>query len=77
MAKEEKNIIILEGVVKETLPGGKFTITVDFNGIKKDVEGYLSGKMRLHYIRLIEGDKVRVEMSSYDITRARIIYRLK
>ncbi len=77
MAKVDKNTIVLEGVVKETLPGGKFIVTVDFNGIKKDVEGYLSGKMRLHYIRLIEGDKVRVEMSSYDPQRARIVYRLK
>ena len=70
-------LIVLERVVKECLPGGKFTVTVDFNGIKKDVEGYLSGKMRVHYIRLIEGDKVKVEISGYDTTRARIVYRLK
>ena len=71
MAKEEDKIRA-EGVVVEALPGTQFRVRLD-NG--HEVLAYLSGKMRKYYIRILLGDKVRVEMSPYDLTRGRIVYR--
>jgi len=72
MPKEEP--ITMEGVVVESLPNATFTVELS-NGHK--VLGHISGKMRMHYIRILPGDKVMVELSPYDLTRGRIIYRQK
>jgi translation initiation factor IF-1 len=71
MAKEEGKIQV-EGTITEALPGTQFRVRLD-NGY--DVLAYLSGKMRKYYIRILLGDRVRVEMSPYDLTRGRIVYR--
>ena len=73
MAKEEDKIRA-EGVVIEALPGTQFRVRLE-NG--HEVLAYLAGKMRKYYIRILLGDKVRVEMSPYDLTRGRIVYRHK
>jgi len=72
MAKEEA--IVVEGKVLEALPNAMFRIELE-NGHK--VLGHVSGKMRMHYIRILPGDKVSVELSPYDLTRGRITYRSK
>ncbi len=77
MAKKDKNVIELEGVVKECLPDTKFLVEVDANGQKVEIQGYLSGKMRMHYIRILEGDRVKIEVTPYDPGKGRIIYRHK
>ncbi len=73
MAKNEGKIQ-LEGTVVEALPGTQFRVQLD-NG--HEILAYLSGKMRKYYIRILLGDRVRVEVSPYDLTRGRIIYRFK
>jgi translation initiation factor IF-1 len=73
MAKEEDKIQV-EGTIIEALPGTQFRVRLD-NG--HDVLAYLSGRMRKYYIRILLGDRVRVEMSPYDLTRGRIVYRQK
>ncbi len=73
MAKKEEKIEV-EGTVVEALPGTQFRVELD-NG--HEVLAYLSGKMRKYYIRILLGDRVRVEMSPYDLTRGRITYRYK
>ena len=72
MAKEEA--IEVEGVVIEPLPNAMFRVELE-NGYR--VLAHISGKMRMHYIRILPGDKVVVELSPYDLTRGRIIYRKK
>ena len=71
MAKSEDKIKV-EGTVIEALPGTQFRVELD-NG--HEVLAYLSGKMRKYYIRILLGDRVSVEMSPYDLTRARITFR--
>jgi translation initiation factor IF-1 len=73
MAKEEDKIIV-EGTVIEALPGTQFKVRLETG---HEVLAYLSGKMRKYYIRILLGDSVRVEMSPYDLTRGRIVYRHK
>lgn len=73
MVKVTKEIIKLEGTVKETLPSTTFKVELD-NG--HEILAHISGRMRVHYIRLLPGDKVEVEMSPYDLTKGRIIKRL-
>ena len=70
MAKED--LIEMNGKVIETLPNTTFRVELE-NG--HDVTAHISGKMRKHYIRIVPGDKVRVALSPYDLTRGRIIYR--
>jgi translation initiation factor IF-1 len=70
MAKEEG--IEVEGTVLEPLPNAMFRVELS-NGHK--VLAHISGKMRMHYIRILPGDKVTVELSPYDLTRGRIIFR--
>ncbi len=70
MVKEEK--IEVEAKVLESLPNAMFRVEIE-GGHK--VLAHISGKMRMHYIRILPGDKVRVELSPYDLTRGRIIYR--
>lgn len=72
MAKED--LIQVEGLVKELLPNAMFKVELP-NG--KQVLAHISGKMRMHYIRILAGDKVTVELSPYDLTRGRITYRAK
>jgi translation initiation factor IF-1 len=73
MAKKEEKIEV-EGTVIEALPGTQFRVELD-NG--HEVLAYLSGKMRKYYIRILLGDRVRVELTPYDLTRGRITYRYK
>lgn len=72
MAKEEA--IEVEGQVLEALPNAMFRVELE-NGHK--VLAHISGKMRMHYIKILPGDTVTVELSPYDLTRGRIIYRAK
>jgi len=74
MAKQSDDKIELEGTVVEALPNTQFTVELD-NGHK--VLAYLSGKMRKYYIRILLGDRVRVELTPYDLTRGRSTYRYK
>lgn len=66
--------IQVEGVVRETLPNATFRVELP-NG--HQVLAHVSGKMRMHYIKIVPGDKVIVELSPYDLSRGRIIYREK
>jgi translation initiation factor IF-1 len=70
--KEEK--IVVEGTITEALPGTQFRVQLDAG---HEILAYLSGKMRKYYIRILLGDRVRVELSPYDLTRGRIVYRHK
>ena len=72
MAKEEP--IQLEGTISQVMPGTMFKVKLP-NG--HEVLAHISGKMRKNWIRIAEGDKARVEMSPYDLSKARIIYRAK
>lgn len=72
MSKEES--IEVEGTILEPLPNAMFRVELD-NGHK--VLAHISGKMRMHFIRILSGDKVKVELSPYDLTRGRITYRYK
>lgn len=72
MKKQDK--IFQEGVVVESLPNALFRVRMD-DGRK--VLGHLSGKMRLYYIKVLPGDRVRMEMTPYDDTKGRIVHRLK
>jgi len=64
----------MEGTIEEALPNAMFRLTLE-NGHK--VLAHISGKMRKHFIKILPGDKVKVELSPYDLTRGRITYRLK
>ena len=73
MAKEEDKIKA-DGIVVEALPGTQFRVRLE-NG--HEVLAYLSGKMRKHYIRILKGDAVTVELTPYDLTKGRIVYRAR
>jgi translation initiation factor IF-1 len=70
--KEEK--LEMEGEVAEAFPNGMFKVTLDTG---KDVLGYTAGKMRRYRIKIFPGDRVKVELSPYDLTRGRIVYRYR
>lgn len=72
MAKEEA--IEVEGIILEPLPNAMFRVELD-NGHK--VLAHISGKMRMHYIKILPGDRVTVELSPYDLTRGRVTFRSK
>ena len=72
MAKQES--IQVEGTVLETLPNASFKVKLE-NG--HEILAHISGKMRMHYIRILPGDKVLLELSPYDLNRGRIVYRYK
>lgn len=74
MPKQKEDAIVFEGVAEEALKGGHFRIILD-NG--HPVLGHLSGKLRKHRIRVLPGDRVQVELSPYDLSKARITYRFK
>ncbi len=71
MSKQDEKLI-LEGKVVEALPNTSFKVRLDND---HEVLAYLSGRMRKYYIRVLLGDRVRVELSPYDLTRGRIVYR--
>lgn len=71
---KKKDAIEMEGTITEPLPNAMFRVQLD-NG--HEVLAHISGKMRMHYIRILKGDRVLVELSPYDLTRGRITYRYK
>jgi translation initiation factor IF-1 len=71
---KEKGIEI-EGVVLENLPNARFRVKLDET--ETEILAHVSGKMRMNYIRILPGDRVRVELSPYDLTMGRIVYRFK
>ena len=72
MSKEET--IQMQGEILETLPNATFRVKLENGHV---VLGHISGKMRMHYIKILPGDKVKVELSPYDLTRGRITFREK
>ncbi len=74
LATSNKDAIVLEGTVIEPLPNAMFRVELE-NGLK--VLAHISGKMRMHYIRILPGDRVQVELTPYDLQRGRITYRYK
>ncbi len=68
----KKDVIEVEGTVTEALPNAMFKVKLDTG---HEVLAHISGKMRMYYIRILLGDRVRVELSPYDLTRGRITYR--
>ena len=74
LPKPKEDAIVLEGTIVESLPNAMFRVELE-NGHK--VLAHISGKMRMHYIRILPGDKVQVELTPYDLTRGRITYRYK
>ncbi|MBN1331298.1 translation initiation factor IF-1 [Candidatus Dojkabacteria bacterium] len=73
--KDPKKKIKVRGKIVEVLPNTKFKVMIDLKGKEHTILGYISGKMRMHYIKLIQGDEVDVEMSPYDLDKGRITYR--
>ena len=70
MPKEEQ--IVTEGTVTQVLPGTMFRVDLPGN---RNILAHISGKMRMHYIKILPGDKVKIELSPYDLARGRIIFR--
>jgi len=70
----KEDVIEIQGTVNETLPNAMFRVSLD-NGHK--ILAHISGNIRMHFIRILHGDKVTVELSPYDLTRGRITYRFK
>jgi translation initiation factor IF-1 len=75
MAKGASSNIICDGIVKESLPNAMFRVEVDLGGRKHEVLAHVSGKMRMHFIKILPGDSVTLEISPYDLTRGRITVR--
>lgn len=76
IANSQSGNVTAEGIVVDALPGLKYLVRIDFQGMQHDVTCYVSGKMRSHFIYLSKGDKVKVEIPLYDINVGRIVYRL-
>lgn len=70
----KEGILEVDGVVKESLPNAMFKVELD-NG--HDILAHISGKMRMHFIKILPGDRVKLEISPYDLKRGRIVYREK
>ncbi len=70
---EKEKGIVMEGEVTEALPNGMFRVRLESG---HEVLAHISGKMRINFIRILPGDRVKVEISPYDLTRGRIVYRL-
>ncbi|NLX03722.1 MAG: translation initiation factor IF-1 [Phycisphaerae bacterium] len=73
MAKQDA--VRVEGVVKDALPNAMFKVEINIGEKKHEVLAHVSGKMRMHFIRILPGDRVVVEISPYDLTRGRIVTR--
>ena len=71
---KDKDVIELEGEITEALPSALFRVKLETGQL---ILAHVSGKIRKHFIRILPGDKVRVELSPYDLTRGRIVFRLK
>ncbi|OGK13447.1 translation initiation factor IF-1 [Candidatus Roizmanbacteria bacterium RIFCSPLOWO2_01_FULL_38_12] len=69
----KEDVVVVEGEVIENLPNTLFKVQLDEN--QKVIIAYLSGKMRKHYIKILPGDRVKIELTAYDLNRGRIIYR--
>jgi len=69
--------IQVEGIIKETLPNALFRVEVDIGDSTHEVLAHVSGKMRMHFIKILPGDVVKLEISPYDLSRGRITYRNK
>ena len=74
LPKSKEDALVLEGTVVEPLPNAMFKVKLDND---HEVLAHISGKMRMHYIRILPGDKVQVELTPYDLSRGRITYRYK
>ena len=74
LPKPKEDAIVMEGTILEALPNAMFKVGLE-NGHK--VLAHISGKMRMHYIRILPGDRVQLELTPYDLTRGRITYRYK
>lgn len=72
---EKEEGIEVEGIVLENLPNARFRVRLEEGDM--EVLAHVSGKMRMHYIRILPGDKVKVQLSPYDLTKGRIVYRFK
>jgi translation initiation factor IF-1 len=72
--KTKDDVVRVDGIVRETLPNAMFRVEIEGGHV---ILGRVSGKMRMHYIRILPGDKVAVELSPYDLTRGRIVLRYK
>jgi len=75
MVKED--VIEVEALVKASLPNAMFRLEIQMGQNKHEIIGHISGKMRRNYIRITPGDKVLVQLSPYDLTKGRIVYRQK
>lgn len=77
MNDAKANVIVVEGEVIENLPNTMFRVSLKDHdsGSERIIMCYLSGKMRKHYIKILPGDKVKIELTPYDLGRGRIIYR--
>lgn len=71
-ATSSKDFIVVNGVIDELLPGAKFRVILDGG---QQIIAHLAGKMRMHHIRILPGDKVKIELSPYDLSKGRIVYR--
>lgn len=69
----EVDLIAIEGIVTESLPNAMFKVKLENNF---EILAYISGRLRRHYIKILPGDRVKVELSPYDLSRGRIVYRL-
>jgi translation initiation factor IF-1 len=76
MGKVKDDVIIQEGTVIDVLPGGKYKVSIELETTTLTAIGHLSGKLKQHKINVIQGDKVRIELSTYNLNMGRITYRL-
>ena len=74
VSKVKEGVIRVDGIVRETLPNAMFRVEIEGGHV---VLGHVSGKMRMHFIKILPGDKVALELSPYDLTRGRIVLRYK
>ena len=74
MSKKKKDVISIEGVVEKALPNAMFQVKLEGG---HTILAHVSGKMRMHYVKLLPGDRVLVELSTYDLTKGRIVFRYK
>lgn len=72
--KQKEDVIRIDGIVQETLPNAMFRVEIEGGHI---VLGHVSGKMRMNYIKILQGDRVALELSPYDLSRGRIVLRYK
>jgi translation initiation factor IF-1 len=72
---DSKKKIEVDGIVTENMPGTQFRVVVEMEGKEHEIIGHLSGKMRMNYIKLNVGDRVKVEIPPYDLEKGRITYR--